>query len=225
MSEDERPGGEEPAAQTLDALFAGTQPTQEDAPVAASSDPQENDRLCALVSRVSRGEQKALAELYDATVARVYGLARGITRNQHCAEEVTEDVYWQVWRQALRYDRRRAPVIAWLLTLARSRALDHLRRGGGSGAPVHAEVDDEAADPSANPSVQLAAAQRDRHLVAALERLEPVPKQLLSLAFYRGLTHEEISAQTRLPLGTVKSHIRRALATLRTVLGPREEVA
>ena len=223
MSEDERPGGEDPAAQTLDAQFADTQPAQEEAPVAASSDPQENDRLCVLVARVSRGEQKALAELYDATVARVYGLARGITRNQHCAEEVTEDVYWQVWRQALRYDRRRAPVIAWLLTLARSRALDHLRRGGGS--PVHVEVDDEADDPSANPPVQLAAAQRDRHLVAALDRLEPVPKQLLSLAFYRGLTHEEISAQTRLPLGTVKSHIRRALATLRTVLGPREEVA
>jgi RNA polymerase sigma factor (sigma-70 family) len=179
----------------------------------------EDELLCVLVARVSRSDQKALAELYDITVSRVYGLARGITRNLHCAEEVTEDVYWQVWRQALRFDRRRGPVMAWLLTLARSRSLDHLRRGDD--ATPHPEPEtlvQDNGDAQANPSHLLATAQRDRDLLTALDSLEPLPRQLLSLAFYRGLTHDEIAQQTRLPLGTVKSHIRRALASLRSLL-------
>jgi RNA polymerase sigma-70 factor (ECF subfamily) len=185
---------------------------------AAHNEP-EDELLCALVARVSRADQKALAELYDITVSRVYGLARGITRNLQCAEDVTEEVYWQVWRQALRFDRRRGPVMAWLLTLARSRGLDHLRRGDE--ATTHPEPETlihDSGDAQANPSQLLAAAQRDRHLLAALEQLEPLPRQLLSLAFYRGLTHDEIAQQTRLPLGTVKSHIRRALGSLRARL-------
>jgi RNA polymerase sigma factor (sigma-70 family) len=194
----------------------------------AAADPEEDELLCALVARVSRCEQKALAELYDLTVARVYGLARGVTRNQQCAEEVTEDVYWQAWRQALRFDRRRGPVMAWLLTLARSRALDHLRRGEPTARTVTLdEGEHDTPDSALNPSRLLATAERDRTLNAALDALEPLPRQLLSLAFYRGLTHDEISRQTRLPLGTVKSHIRRALAVLRSLLSheAREEVA
>ena len=179
----------------------------------------EDELLCALVARVSRADQKALAELYDITVSRVYGLARGITRNLQCAEDVTEEVYWQVWRQALRFDRRRGPVMAWLLTLARSRSLDHLRRGDE--ATTHPEPEtliQDSGDARANPSHLLDAAQRDRHLLAALEQLEPLPRQLLVLAYFRGLTHDEIAQQTRMPLGTVKSHIRRALASLRGAL-------
>jgi RNA polymerase sigma factor (sigma-70 family) len=179
----------------------------------------EDEVLCALVARVSRSDQKALAELYDMTVSRVYGLARGITRNLHCAEEVTEDVYWQVWRQALRFDRRRGPVMAWLLTLGRSRSLDHLRRGDD--AMSHPEPEtlvQDSGDALADPGHLLSTAERDRTLLAALAQLEPLPRQLLSLAFYRGLTHDEIAQQTRLPLGTVKSHIRRALNVLRGLL-------
>ena len=209
-------------AVTLDGLFDATQriaPAQTAQTAHAAEVPAgdaEDALLCALVARVALGDQKALAQLYDATSARVYGLARGITRNQHCAEEVTEDVYWQAWRQALRFDRRRGPVIAWLLTLARSRALDHLRRGDP--AMLHPEPDTlvpDAGDAHTNPSHLLDAAQRDHKVRAALDDLDPLPRQLLSLAFYRGLTHEEIAQQTCLPLGTVKSHIRRALAALR----------
>jgi len=182
----------------------------------------EDQLLCALVARVSRSDQKALAELYDATVGRVYGLARGITRNLHCAEDVTEDVYWQVWRQALRFDRRRGPVMAWLLTLARSRSLDHLRRGDeASSHPEPETLVHDNGDAQADPSHLLNTAERDRTLLAALAQLDPLPRQLLSLAFYRGLTHDEIAQQTRLPLGTVKSHIRRALASLRGLLADK----
>ena len=182
-------------------------------------DSTEDALLCALVQRVGRAEQEALAELYDITVSRVFGLARGVTRNPHAAEEVTEDVYWQVWRQALRFDRQRGPVMAWLFALARSRALDHLRRVD----PAHSHPEPETlmpdlVDAHANPSQLIATADRDRSLHAAIDRLDPLPRQLLGLAFFGGLTHDEIAQQTRLPLGTVKSHIRRALESLRGAL-------
>jgi RNA polymerase sigma-70 factor (ECF subfamily) len=201
-------------------MIEAVHPTREPPRPPPAQHPAEDDLLCALVARVSRSDQKALAELYDLTVSRVYGLARGITRNLQCAEDVTEDVYWQVWRQALRFDRRRGPVMAWLLTLARSRGLDHLRRGDEATSHPEPEtlVGDDG-DALANPSHLIANAERDRRLRGALDRLEPLPRQLLSLAFYRGLTHDEIAQQTRLPLGTVKSHIRRALTSLRVLLG------
>jgi RNA polymerase sigma-70 factor (ECF subfamily) len=182
-------------------------------------DATEDALLCALVQRVGRAEQKALAELYDATVSRVFGLARGITRNPQAAEEVTEDVYWQAWRQALRFDRQRGPVMAWLFALTRSRALDHLRRvDPATSHPEPETLMPEPVDAHANPSQLIATAERDRSLRAAIDRLDPLPRQLLGLAFFRGLTHDEIAQQTRLPLGTVKSHIRRALASLRGAL-------
>jgi RNA polymerase sigma factor (sigma-70 family) len=213
----------------LDALFAPLIRAPESPPVEvkraapAASDPVEDLKLCEWVARVAAADERALGLLYDATVSRVYSMARGITHNLQCAEEVTEEVYWQVWRQALRFDRQRGPVMAWLLTLARSRALDHLRRRDE--ATTHPEphsLVEDAGDHHDNPAQLLSAAQRSDGLRAALEQLDPLPRQLLSLAFYRGLTHDEIAAQTSLPLGTVKSHIRRGLNSLRGLLSADE---
>jgi len=173
------------------------------------------------IGAVGRGDERALGSLYDATLGRVYGLALRITRNAQAAEEVAEDVYWQVWRQALRFDPARGNAMTWLLTIARSRALDSLRREDEADAHpepetlIGAEIAQEG-----DPQDLLAASQRNRALHAALETLDALPRQLLALAFFRGLTHEEIAAQTALPLGTVKSHIRRALTALRGVLAP-----
>jgi RNA polymerase sigma factor (sigma-70 family) len=142
------------------------------------------------------------------------------------AEEVVEDTYWQAWRQAPRFDAGRGRVLTWLLAIARSRAIDALRRDERF---QHVELADdaEAAD-SGEPWAgvpDLLDATRDHHrLHAAVAALEPRARQLVALAFFRGLTHEEIAAQAMLPLGTVKSLIRRALLQLRTLLdepGPR----
>lgn len=221
---------ERDAVTELDALFAqasDTEPPAEPAgpgprlrPV-ASVDPKEEQHLAALVGRMAGGDEKALAALYDATSSRIYSLARGITRNAECAEEVTEDVYWQAWRHALRFDPKRGNVMAWLLMLARSRALDHLRRA--EPAQAHPEPETLIAHPSGdreNPAEVLSTAQSEQCLSSALQYLDAQPRQLIALAFYRGLTHEEIAAQTELPLGTVKSSIRRALSALRTHLAP-----
>jgi RNA polymerase sigma-70 factor (ECF subfamily) len=191
-------------------------------------------QLQAWLVRIVRQEEEALAALYRATIGRVYGLALRIVRDPATAEEVAEDTFWQVWRQAPRFDPQRGTALAWLLTIARSRALDALR------AHVRAHADTVSADAlgdafegemahcgghprgqhGGSPHDLLEAVQACAHLHGALSLLEPMPRQLVALAFFKGLTHEEIAGQTGLPLGTVKSHIRRALTALRTWLSP-----
>lgn len=174
-------------------------------------------QLQAWIAAVAGQDQQALAKLYEAMAGRVYGLALRITRQVQSAEEVAEDVFWQVWRQAPRFDATRGSAVAWILTIARSRALDALRRRDRA-EPLEDERLAALAD-DADPQDLLAAVQRQHRLHAALRSLDPLPRQLLALAFFRGLPHEEIAAQMSLPLGTVKSHIRRALLRLRQLLG------
>lgn len=171
--------------------------------------------LVAWVRRVVDQDEQALACLYDALAGRVRAFALRLTRQPHLAEEVTEDVFWQLWRQAPRFDPDKGCVMAWVMNMARSRALDALRQVGTF------EVQDEgaverAADSAADETpFDLLAAVDERHLLhAALTGLEPLPRQLLALAFFRGMTHDEIAAHCDLPLGTVKSQIRRSLARL-----------
>lgn len=176
--------------------------------------------LQARIARIVHQDEHALAELYDALAGRVYGLALRITRQVQTAEEVTEDAFWQVWRQAPRFDPTRGSVLSWILTIARSRALDALRRRD------QAEALDERCladlEAGSNPQDLLQAVQQHHRLHAALARLDALPRQLLALAFFRGLSHEEIACQMKLPLGTVKSHIRRALLRLRELLGSND---
>jgi len=194
------------------------------APCGANRSEPDASALAVLLRRVCAEDEDAFAELYDATVGRVYGLALRILREPQSAEEVTEDVFFQVWREARRYDPARGRPLAWILTIARSRALDHLRRRDP--AQSHPEPDTllEAEPAAAGGPQDLLAASRDSaRLHAALAALDPVPRQMIALAFFRGYTHEEIALHVDLPVGTVKSHIRRALAGLRTSLGPGTE--
>ena len=177
-------------------------------------------QLAGWVEAIVDHDERALAALYDATFSRVFGLVRRIVRNTGMAEEVVEDAYFQVWRQAVRFDPARGSALTWLLAIARSRALDALRREacfrheclGEDAGPELA-----SSEPPADELLDLARHQADLH--QALLLLGAQPRQLVSLAFFRGLSHEEIAPQTRLPLGTVKSQIRRALQTLREILG------
>lgn len=176
--------------------------------------------LQALIERIIDRDERALAALYDATSARVYGLVLRITRRAALAEEVVEDTFWQAWRQAPRFEAARGKVITWLLAMARSRAIDALRRDERF---QHAEMPDEGGledgAEAALPAHDLLEATRSEQRVhEAIAALEPRARQLVALAFFRGLTHEEIAAQTAMPLGTVKSLIRRSLQQLRKLL-------
>ena len=171
------------------------------------------------IARVVRQDEQALADLYETMAGRVYGLALRITRQVQTAEEVTEDCFWQVWRQAPRFDPARGAAIAWIMTIARSRALDALRRADSTEPLGDERLASIEAEDGSNPHDLLDAVEKQHRLHAALRDLEPLPRQLVALAFFRGLSHEEIAAQMGLPLGTVKSHIRRALLRLRELLG------
>lgn len=179
-------------------------------------------RLAASIAAMARGDTRALEALYRETVGRVYGLALRIVRVHEAAEEVAEDVFVQAWRTAGTYSPARGAPLAWLLTIARSRALDCLRRD----EPALAHPDPEQlavpgeSGVADDPMDLLAACRAQVEVARALERLSPRERQLLALAFFRGLSHQEIAAHSGLPLGSVKTYIRRSLATLREMLAP-----
>ena len=182
----------------------------------------EDDRtLRECLQGIEKRDQSSLGRLYDLTVNRVYSVALRIARRSDLAEEVVSDVYLQVWRDAHRYEDSRGRVLGWLLIIARSRALDLLRRQDEAFSyPEPYDLVSEPASMQRFPEELLAAAQAGTALHAALQKLNPLQRQLLALAFFRGLTHAEIVAHIGMPLGTVKTHIRRALETLRKTLGP-----
>lgn len=181
--------------------------------------------LQGLIARIVDADQSALDQLYESLVGQVYGLALRILNRTPLAEEVVQDTFWQVWRQAPRFDADRGSVKAWVLTITRSRALDMLRRIEPNEVELDPETQDliQATDHNA-PQDLLSAIQQDHRLHQALFSLEPVPRQLVSLAFFRGLSHDEIAGHTGLPLGTVKSHIRKSLNQLRLILTSDEAV-
>jgi RNA polymerase sigma-70 factor (ECF subfamily) len=180
--------------------------------------------LAQLLGRIMRQDEAAMASLYDELRGRVYALALHITGTVGTAEEVLQDTFWQVWRQAPRFDAARGSAVAWIMTMARSRALDARRASRRDILQSHrreTQEDPEFEDASAtDPLDLLDTVQRDTALHATLATLDPLRRQLIGLVFYRGLTHDEIAIHMGLPLGTVKSHLRRTLITLREALGP-----
>ncbi len=176
---------------------------------------QAGDDLNALLMQVAQQDQAAFARLYDATSARVYGLALRITGRRDAAEEVASDAYLQIWQQVSRFDRSRGSPLAWMLTITRSRALDHLRRRDPAlthADPTLLQPQVETAD---DPVDLLAALNRASVLHGAISKLPNTSRQLLGLAFLRGLTHQEIAQHTGMPLGTVKTILRTAMQALR----------
>lgn len=179
----------------------------------------EESRHAEYMQRIAQGEHAALGELYDATLGKVYGFALRLTGKPESAEEVVGDVFLQTWRQAARFDASRGSVMAWLMMLTRSRALDLLRRADH--AESHPEPDiliAEIAGEGGRPVELLLATELRLGMNEAMQSLSPVQRQLIALAFFRDLSHQEIADHTQLPLGTVKSHIRRALEKLRPLL-------
>jgi len=173
-----------------------------------------------LVARMAQGDGDALAALYDRHAGPVYSLAVRILRDTRDAEDIVQDVFTQAWRQASRYTSTRGAVVAWLLTLARSRAIDRLRarRVRPEGAS-----NDAAAIPliDASPPIehQLLSAEQVARVRAALDDLPLLQRVAIELAFFEGLSHVQIADRLEQPLGTVKTRIRLAMGKLRQMLG------
>ena len=173
----------------------------------------------AAVIRMARGDGSAVAELYDRHSRAIYSLALRMLTDSAEAEDVVQDVFTQAWRQASRYDATRAPVVGWLLVIARARALDRLR-ARKSRISV-AALDPATTDPAdPGPALdQLAIGNEDAVRVrAALAALPDVQREAIELAYYKGLSQSDIAEQLSQPLGTVKTRMRAGLLKLRDVL-------
>lgn len=176
-------------------------------------------RLVALLGRIGRQDRRAFEHLYDATHQKVFGLAMRITQQAPLAEEVTSDVFMQVWRDAARYDATRGRVLAWMMTICRSRALDAVRKRTASHERDRRGASDETDDHGDDMTQDLLlAVERKSMIHNALLQLDPQKRQLIALAYFRGFSHGQIARATGLPIGTVKTQIRRSLLTLRARL-------
>ncbi len=172
------------------------------------------------VRRVAGGAGEALAELYDRHSRPVYSLALRVLGDQSDAEDVTQDVFTQAWRQASRYDAARGAVGAWLLNMARSRAIDRLRARRGQPAATIDATPLLASLPDGGPAPDVVADSIDSasRVRSALNDLPLVQRLAIELAYFEGLSHSEIAERLEQPLGTVKTRIRLGLLRLRDAL-------
>lgn len=171
-----------------------------------------------LAHALRRGDEHALAALYDRYGGAVYQLALRITRDPSSAEEISVDTFEQIWRQSNRYNAGHGSVSSWLFNIARSRAIDTLR---AAGATKRTQVEDiTTVSASRLPDEIAELAERRRLVRDAMAALSTPQRRALELAYYEGLSHSEIAARLDEPLGTVKTRIRQGMLVLREALAP-----
>ncbi|WP_454064811.1 sigma-70 family RNA polymerase sigma factor [Candidatus Nitrospira salsa] len=184
----------------------------------------QDQQLVDLIANVAQGNEQALGCLYDQTSSHVYGLAFRILNDPMLAEEVTMDVYMQVWRQAYEFDQKRGKPIVWLTVLVRSRAIDRLRSNQKERTSKQSlDTIEDAPATKANPEESTAYSEQRRVLQQALASLTSDQRKAIEMAYFGGLTHREIAAQIGEPLGTVKTRVRLGMVKLRNILGPLEK--
>lgn len=174
--------------------------------------------LSAALGRVAQGDRGALQQVYEATSSKLLGTILHVLRDRDRAEDVLQEVYLKVWHRAGRFDESRASPITWLCAIARNAAIDRVRKDGrnleddASGALPDVEDDSMGADDA------LCRAEDRDALRRCLEGLEKDHRKSIRLAFFRGLTHSELADRVGVPLGTMKSWIRRGLKNLKGCL-------
>ena len=175
--------------------------------------------LIALIDRVALADEKALRELYELTSSKLYGVAVRVVTNREWAEDVLQEAFISIWKVAGDYKATLSPPMAWMALVVRSRGLDFLRRRATSRADRMQELDDVISDTvagdSPNPIDTALASEQARALHNCLSLLENKQREVVSLAYMRDLSHSELAQQLKLPLGTVKTWIRRGLDQLR----------
>lgn len=178
-----------------------------------------------LVQAIGAGDQFALHALYERAHRPVFTLIVRITASREAAEELTVDVFHDVWRRASRYDPANGTVLGWIMNQARSRAIDHLRfESRAKRRPTGDDLQPSVA-PAADPDDALALQEQKQSLQTALAALSPDERQAIETTFFAGLTHVEAAARLNLPLGTVKTRIRSGLHKLRRLLAAKEGTA
>jgi RNA polymerase sigma-70 factor (ECF subfamily) len=183
----------------------------------------------ALVGRMQAGDESALGEFYDRWFPVVNCLITRMVRSALDVEDVVEETFWQAWRQANRYEPARGTVQTWLLTIARSRALDRLRANRRLREDSIEEGDASASgsfmESPSDPSLDVEHAERKKLVLAALAELPREQREALELGYFSGLSQTEIAERTGQPLGTIKTRMRLAMQKLRERLSVLREEA
>jgi len=180
-----------------------------------------NQDLVALIRRIAGGEQSALTAVYDATNRLVFGLILRVVGDRATAEEVLLDVYTQVWRQAASYDTSRGVPLAWIMTIARSRAIDRVRAWRPDQQKKESlDAISEVTATGISPEEASVYSERQQLVRHALQTLAPEQREVIELAYYAGLSHSEIALKLGQPLGTVKTRTRLGMIKLRDMLRP-----
>lgn len=178
--------------------------------------------LIALLERVARADESALKELYGLTSSKLYGVAVRVVSNRTWAEDVLQEAFLNIWRVAGDYQASLSPPMAWMCLIVRSRGLDFLRRRTTGRADAALELDDVMSETvegnSPNPMDTALAGEQAWALHQCLSQLENKQREVVSLAYLRDLSHGELAEQLKLPLGTVKTWIRRGLEQLRACM-------
>lgn len=177
------------------------------------------DVLAELLRRSAKGDQRAFADLYDATSSRVFGLAVRVVRDPAQAEEVVQEAYLEVWKTSSRFDQERGSALSWLMTICHRKAVDRVRSAEAStrrDTSYHQQnttIDHDSTSDAAQASME---AQRVRN---ALKGLTDVQREAIELAYFGGYTHTEVAGILNLPVGTAKTRIRDGLIRLRDKMG------
>ena len=175
--------------------------------------------LIVLLDRIARQDEAAFKALYDECASKLYGLALRVVSDRELAEDALQEAFMTVWRNAADYRASLSPPLAWLGLIVRSRGLDMLRRRAGERTHLTDELDDTLADTldsnSPTPMDTAQASEQAWALHQCLGQLDNKQREVVSLAYVRDMSHSELSEQLRLPLGTVKTWIRRGLDQLR----------
>ena len=197
-----------------------SQPTDfTEQPTAAAADAE-------LLTRLAAGDRTAFAEIYDKFSGPLYAVAYRVLHDPAEAEDVLHDVFLTVWAKAGEFEARRGQALAWLLTLTRNRAIDRVRLRKrraeilGEAAPADLGYADHTG-PGLDSSGQLWLKERAATVRTAVAALPAEQRQVLELAFFSGLTQQQIAGHTGEPLGTIKARIRRSLLKLREALSSR----
>jgi RNA polymerase sigma factor (sigma-70 family) len=188
-----------------------------------------DDPTAALLARVALGDRAAFAQLYQNTKSQLFSVVLRVVHDRNQAEDVLQEVYVNIWRGAHTFQSQRSPGTAWLVSVARYRAIDHARRGASMPTTVSGftsgldgdiqDALDTVASEEAGPQDQQDLAQQARALADCMRHLSAPQRQAVALAYLDGMTHAQAATHLQQPLGTIKSWVRRGLQSLQRCMG------
>ncbi len=185
-------------------------------PARSAGAPRDSDFLATALSKVGEGDRAAFAQVYHHTSAKLFGVCLRVLGNRSEAEDALQEAFIKVWLKAAAFDPARSSPITWLAALARNTAIDRLRaRASRPSEPLGSEAL-AIADSSASPADRLEASEQSRFVARCIDQLEPGQAAAIRGAFFGGATYAELASRESVPLGTMKSWVRRGLASLKS---------